>query len=227
VWNIPLALCRAVRLSCAVSDLNEYQPRSINSRLCTLCHDLLTMPRTALFLFRSGVVIARAGELDDLRKGAGADPRSEYGKRIETLESRVVELTAERDSLAQVEKRLSELKNRAQTHASETVERIEQAQALAPQNKAASKRASATPVFDKTYAGEQNKAFEFHGRLGLMTYTNWSDSLRGDVGGDAYSNRSRAYRGSPDGGFVVIHDGAARRLVSTAPNHRAPGWTKT
>jgi hypothetical protein len=55
------------------------------------------MPRIALFLFCAGVAVARAGELDDLRKEL-ADLKREYGKRIETLESRVVELTVERDS---------------------------------------------------------------------------------------------------------------------------------
>src|SRR5690242_12452309 len=101
-------------------------------------------------------------EIEDLRKEL-AELKREYAQRVESIETRLAQIAATQSNAIEVQKGILEVAVRAEVKASETAQRLEDAQEQIRQNKAAIERFSSTPLFDKREPSEEDKPFEFHG----------------------------------------------------------------
>ena len=106
--------------------------------------------------------VLRADEIEDLKREL-AELKSDYTRRVESIEARLAQLSAAQAKGAAMNQQVMEMAVRTEVKAVETAQKLEEAQEQIRQNKEAIERFSSTPLYDKREPSDTAKLFEFHG----------------------------------------------------------------
>jgi maltoporin len=101
-------------------------------------------------------------EIEDLKREL-AELKRDYARRIESIETRLTQLTAEQAKGAVMNQQAMEVAVRTEVKAAETAQQLADAQDQIRQNKEAIEQFSSTPLYDKKEPSDTAKSFEFHG----------------------------------------------------------------